>query len=218
MTAFDLAVVPRSSWSYKLVLDTGTLAKLIKRMCAFVFFWISKFAAIIRLDRFGFVAEVSYGPFNKVNCTVTALFSVRIDKPLPGGFIYHCVLVEFIRHLANVTGAWDIFYVHLPLNPKRRRSVVLLRLSLLLGRRSFGRKAKGIVYSVKRARMPAIPLLRTKFAIHLTDRYMRIPAVKVFDPFKLGLSMSVGMGCDWSVRLIFKGVFGSIESLVPTHQ
>ena len=38
MAAFDLAVVPRSSWSYKLVLDTGTIAKLIKRMCAFVFF------------------------------------------------------------------------------------------------------------------------------------------------------------------------------------
>ena len=38
VAAFDLAVVPRSSWSYKLVLDPGTLAKLINRMCAFVFF------------------------------------------------------------------------------------------------------------------------------------------------------------------------------------
>ena len=149
MTAFDLAVVPRSSWSYKLVLDTGTLAKLIKRMCAFVFFWISKFTAIIRLDRFGFVAEVSYGPFNKVNCTVTALLFVRIDKPLPGGFIYHCVLVEFIGHPTNITGAWDMFYIHLPFDPKRKRSVVLLRLSFLLGRRGFGRKSKSFVYSVK---------------------------------------------------------------------
>ena len=95
------------------------------------------------------VPEECYGSFNKVNRTVTALLFVRIDKPLPGGFIYHCVLVEFIGHLANITGVWDIFYIHLPFDPKRRRSVVLLRLSFLLGRRGFGRKAKGLIYSVK---------------------------------------------------------------------
>ena len=66
--------------------------------------------------------------------------------------------------------------------------------------------------------MPVIPLLRAKLAIHLTDRYMRIPAVKIFDPFKLDVRVSVGMWGDRSVRLIPKGVFGSIESLVPTHQ
>ena len=43
-------------------------------------------------------------------------------------------------------------------------------------------------------------LLRAKLAIHLTDRYMRIPLVKVFNPFKLDVSMSVGMWSDWSVR------------------
>ena len=66
--------------------------------------------------------------------------------------------------------------------------------------------------------MPAIPLLRAKLAIHLTDRYMRIPLVNVFNPFKLDVSMSVGMWSDWSVRLISKVVFGAVESLVPTHQ
>ena len=66
--------------------------------------------------------------------------------------------------------------------------------------------------------MPAIPLLRAKLAIHLTNRYIRIPAVKIFDPFKLDVRVSVGMWGDRSVRLIHKGVFGPIESLVPTHQ
>lgn len=49
----------------------------------------------------------------------------------------------------GLTGAWDMFYIHLPFDPKRRRSVVLLRLSFLLGRRGFGRKSKSFVYSVK---------------------------------------------------------------------
>ena len=66
--------------------------------------------------------------------------------------------------------------------------------------------------------MPAIPLLRAKLAIHLTNRYIRIPAVKIFDPFKLDVRVSVGMWGERSVRLIPKGVFGSVESLVPTHQ
>ena len=66
--------------------------------------------------------------------------------------------------------------------------------------------------------MPAIPLLRAKLAIHLTNRYIRIPAVKIFDPFKLDVRVSVGMWGDRSVRLIHKGAFGPIESLVPTHQ
>ena len=66
--------------------------------------------------------------------------------------------------------------------------------------------------------MPAIPLLRAKLAIHLTNRYIRIPAVKIFDPFKLDVRVSVGMWGDRSVRLIHKGVFSSVEPLVPTHQ
>ena len=66
--------------------------------------------------------------------------------------------------------------------------------------------------------MPAISLLRAKLAIHLTDRYMRISAVKVIDPFKLDLCMSVGMWGDGFVRLIPKGIFGAVEPLVPTHE
>ena len=113
------------------------IAEQIKGMRAIVLLTVSELGPVVSLDSHRLIAEVDDGSFDKIYRAVAALLDVWIYEALSGSFIDHRVLVELFRHFAYITGSWDVFDIHLPLDAQRLRSVIFLRLPLLLGGRSF---------------------------------------------------------------------------------
>ena len=66
--------------------------------------------------------------------------------------------------------------------------------------------------------MPGITAIVPEFAVELTKRNVRVPAVVVTDPCKFLFSMGVRMRFVWPVAGISKRMPGSIEFPVPAHQ
>ena len=80
MAAFNLSVVPWSSWTNQFVINFEAFTKAIKMMYALVILGICKFNAVISLDDLRLISKVGYCTFYKINCAVTALFKIRINK------------------------------------------------------------------------------------------------------------------------------------------
>ena len=118
MTVFCLAVVARCTWTDQFMTDFQLVTQNIKRMPTICLFYMSEFSTVVSLNNFRLVTKVKNGTFQKVYCRVAALLHVRKDETFSGCFINYCVLIEFLRYRARITGSWDIFNVHLSLNTK----------------------------------------------------------------------------------------------------
>ena len=94
-------------------------------MCSFGLLCVGELTAIIGLDYLRPVAKVDKCTLHKIYCTIATTFFVGIYKPLSGSFIYHSILVKFLTIGPNITGFWDMFYVHLPLFAQFLRRIIM---------------------------------------------------------------------------------------------
>ena len=77
---------------------------------------MSEFSAIVSLYDFWSISKVVYAAFDKIDCRITTLFHIWIDKALSRSFIKHGVLIKLLRNGASIAGGWNVFDIHLPLN------------------------------------------------------------------------------------------------------
>ena len=80
VASFNLAVMPRRSWTDKLMLDFVMIAKYVKGMYALGFGEMGKFCTIIRLNDLRCIAKEGNSTLDKINCGLAAVFLISVDE------------------------------------------------------------------------------------------------------------------------------------------
>ena len=66
--------------------------------------------------------------------------------------------------------------------------------------------------------MAGITFGRAEFSIQFTDRYFRIPAVIIMDPFQLFIRVGIWMFRVRFVGFITQGFFCTVKLFIPSHE
>lgn len=109
------AVVPGRCRTNCFVGNVQLVAENIQRMYAFCFPHVVKFTAVVGLNNIRRITEIDNCSLHKINGTITAVFPVGINEPLPAIFFYHCILVEFLTISTHIADIRHIFHIYLPL-------------------------------------------------------------------------------------------------------
>ena len=135
VTALDFAVMPRRSRTDRLVRNAVFLAEQIQRMHTLRFCGVGKFAAVVCLQRLRRIAETGERAFHKIHRRIAALLFIRIDKPLPAGFLDHGVLEKHVSIRTDAADLRHILYAfHFSIQPDRVQFCrhLVLQIPLLL--------------------------------------------------------------------------------------
>ena len=177
----------------QLVGDAQLVTQYVHGMDTISLSGMGEFNAIVSLDYQRPVAKVLNGPFSEIDGRVGRLFSIRIDEPLPGGFINDGILEEFLTILAGIAAGRNIFDVHLPFNARRSRGDIRFRLVTFPFLHRSISEAQPRKHSVERQRMSGIALVLSQPAVEFNDREVWVSPVVVGYPFDLCWSMRIGM-------------------------
>ena len=126
VAAFNLAIMPGSSWADKPVRNAQFITEYIHGMNTVSLLEMREFCTVIRLYDIRSVTKVFNGSFDKVHGGITTLFTVWINEPLPGSLVYYGVLVKLFTIISGVAGSWNVLYIRLPFYSELRRSIMRL--------------------------------------------------------------------------------------------
>lgn len=153
MRAFYLAIVPWGSRPNTLVLYAKLMAESIHGMNAVGFSKVSELSAVIGLNNFRQIPEVSDRPADEVACRIARLLLIGVDKALPCSFVQNRVLEEVSILVCRVTSSRHTLTIHLPFLTEVRGCVIMLRGIRRFGGRGLFTKAKTLKYAKESARM-----------------------------------------------------------------
>ena len=102
------------------------------------FLEMSELTSIVRLNDLRKVSEIGNCSVNEIDRRVAADFLIWIDEPFSRRFVDHGILVEALLIRPDITGCWNVFHIHLPLDTWHRWGVIWFQMSgFLFGRWRF---------------------------------------------------------------------------------
>ena len=180
---------------------------------------MGKLSAIVRLDHIRCIAEIDDRSLHKIHGAITAVLLIGIDKSFSGGFLYHGILVEFFTIYTHIADDWHIFHIHLPLFAQFCGCIIVPQmLGFFLGRFYLLAVAEPDKHTIQRARVPAVCLLLTQFAIQLANADIGVTAMIVSDPSQFLLRVGLGVRTVRTMGFRHERFLCAVILLVPAHE